>query len=237
MGPRLRGLFGLYPDSDRARSSYRRLGPAITEPENPNNTARTLAISNGIFYTGGPGLRFGTLDPLSGVVRPIRPESNGCDVVSGAATAGDSTLWIGIADRCGPNFFQAWTPINIDPQSGSILRIGTGDGQPSFNFHVIGPAIIPTPSTETTLIEIGAYDFHRRQNRLSKLKLTDYRHPFGLDISLAVLSDRPELLDAVNAALDDIDAQDGFQALASAEQVTYAPPRGGPAPNLRAMLK
>ena len=94
-----------------------------------------------------------------------------------------------------------------------------------------------TGSFDTTLIAIGAFDFHHRQNRLSALELKGYRHPFGLDISLAVLSERDAFLAALDVAIQDIAAKPGFEALADAEGVTYTPPLGGPAPDLRVVLQ
>lgn len=90
---------------------------------------------------------------------------------------------------------------------------------------------------ETTLIEIGAYDFHRRQNHITALELSDYRHPLGLDISLAVLAARADLLDALDAALAELETQGAFSEIAGSEGVTYIAPVGGPATDFGAALR
>lgn len=93
---------------------------------------------------------------------------------------------------------------------------------------------------DTTLITTEAYDFHRRQNAISTLHLTDYRHPLGIDISFAVPADREDLRSAVNAALASLMSRQALAAIAEAENVTYAPPHdkagAGTGPSLRAVL-
>jgi len=54
---------------------------------------------------------------------------------------------------------------------------------------------------EATLITIGAFDFHRRQNPVSKLKLHKYRHRLGFNLGIAVLKSKQLLVAKLNAAL------------------------------------
>ncbi len=90
---------------------------------------------------------------------------------------------------------------------------------------------------DATLVETGAFDFHKRQNPISKLHLTDYRHALGLNITFAVLQENDALRDAVNWALEALLAEDTFTRLAEVQQITYIPPRQETGSNFRALLE
>lgn len=78
---------------------------------------------------------------------------------------------------------------------------------------------------DAALIDVAAYDFHKRQNAVSKLHLTDYRHPLGFNIGYALLARHTALLSRVNAALERLMAEAAVARMAAAERLHYAAPR------------
>jgi ABC-type amino acid transport substrate-binding protein len=78
---------------------------------------------------------------------------------------------------------------------------------------------------DATLVDVAAYDFHRRQNPITKLTLGKWRHPIGFNIGMVVLATNQALLTNINAAIDELAAANAFPALARREKATWAPPR------------
>ncbi|MFO7855596.1 MAG: transporter substrate-binding domain-containing protein [Paracoccaceae bacterium] len=78
---------------------------------------------------------------------------------------------------------------------------------------------------DAALVDVAAFDFHRRQNPVSLLTLHDWRHPLGFNIAMAGLERNPNLIAAADAALADLAASGVLEELAEAEDIHYAAPR------------
>ena len=91
---------------------------------------------------------------------------------------------------------------------------------------------------EAALVSVPAYDHHRIQNPLSRLALSDWRHPLGFNIGFAVLARERALAARLDAALGALLASGDVAAIAARAGVTYAPPRApavAPRPDLAAL--
>jgi len=89
---------------------------------------------------------------------------------------------------------------------------------------------------DVTLTDTAAYDFHRRQNMLSKLQLGSYRHPLGVNIALATADKNAGLRAALDGALGALLAEGAMGDLAKKAQMTYTPPNDETQPNFQALL-
>lgn len=78
---------------------------------------------------------------------------------------------------------------------------------------------------EGALVAVGEYDFHKRQNAISKLKLHDYRHPLGFNLGIALLEENEKLLTLINPIIDKLLESGGIYELAERSQMNYARPR------------
>ena len=76
---------------------------------------------------------------------------------------------------------------------------------------------------DAALTTVGAYDFHARQNPITALRLTPYRHPIGFNLAVAGLASNTGLVEAADAAIAAL-GQDGLAALARSEGATWAAP-------------
>lgn len=79
--------------------------------------------------------------------------------------------------------------------------------------------------TELAIVDVPAFDAHRKANPFTALRLADWRHVVGMDIGIAVLSSRPNLRNALNDALTDILDQGILPGIAEVEGMTYAAPK------------
>ena len=77
---------------------------------------------------------------------------------------------------------------------------------------------------DAALTTTGAYDFHARQNPVTALRLTGYRHPLSFNIAFAGLASNAGLVEAADAAIGAL-GEDGLAALAEAQGATWAAPR------------
>lgn len=78
---------------------------------------------------------------------------------------------------------------------------------------------------DAALVDVSAFDFHKRQNAISKLTLTSYRHELGMNIGMSVLEDRPGLLATVDAALTEMKQDGALLKIARKQKVNYMAPR------------
>ena len=76
---------------------------------------------------------------------------------------------------------------------------------------------------DAALTTTGAYDLHARQNPITTLRLTGYRHPLGFNLGVAGLASDPALIEAADAAIAAL-GEEGLRAMARAEGVTWAAP-------------
>lgn len=94
--------------------------------------------------------------------------------------------------------------------------------------HVPGPGFLwamEKGEFDVALVSVPDWDFHARQNRVTKLRLAAYRHPLGFNIGFALPADRPGLLAAADAVLERLDREGRIAALAAEDGLHYAPPR------------
>ena len=78
---------------------------------------------------------------------------------------------------------------------------------------------------DAALTTTGAYDFHKKQNVMSTLILGAYRHPLGINLSIAMLERKKALRDIINPLIDAM-VKDGTMAqLGARASHTYAHPR------------
>ena len=78
---------------------------------------------------------------------------------------------------------------------------------------------------DAALTTTGAYDFHKKQNVMSTLILGAYRHPLGINLSIAMLESKKALRDIINPLIDAM-VKDGMMAqLGARASHTYAHPR------------
>lgn len=89
---------------------------------------------------------------------------------------------------------------------------------------------------DVTLTDTAAFDFHHRQNMLSKLKLGTYRHPLGVNIALATAEKNEGLRASIDAALAALLAEGAMADLAKKARMTYTPPNDETQPNFQAIL-
>ena len=89
---------------------------------------------------------------------------------------------------------------------------------------------------DVTLTDIAAFDFHRRQNMLSKLKLGSYRHPLGINIALATAEKNAGLFAAIDTALEVLLAEGAMAGLAKKARMTYTPPNDETRPNFQVLI-
>ncbi|MCR8550643.1 cytochrome c [Salipiger sp. P9] len=82
-----------------------------------------------------------------------------------------------------------------------------------------------TGLADAALIEVGAYDFHRRQNSVTGLRLGSWRHPLGINLGFAVLARQDALRQAADAALTGLLESGQVAAFAAQSGVHHVPPR------------
>ena len=77
---------------------------------------------------------------------------------------------------------------------------------------------------DAALVSVPEYDFHVRQNRLTKLTLTAYRHPIGFNIGLIALEKNAALMTRVDEILKAMLDANEIEALAAKSDMHYAKP-------------
>ena len=122
--------------------------------------------------------------------------------------------------------------LKVGVQQGTLAEaILRREGPSSIQSDVV--TVPPTPKFlwdmelgkfEAALVDVAAYDFHKRQNAISKLELTSYRHALGMNIGMAVLEDRPALHAALNGALGDMLADGSMSRISKAQKTHFMPP-------------
>ena len=78
---------------------------------------------------------------------------------------------------------------------------------------------------DASLVTIGAYDFHKKQNAISTLVLGDYRHSIGFNLSIAMLKRNRDLLDQIDPIIHTMIEDGTMEALAKKSKHTYSKPR------------
>ncbi len=78
---------------------------------------------------------------------------------------------------------------------------------------------------DAALVDVAAWDFHRRQNPVTALRLSDWRHPMGFNIGAAALASHEALIAVADAAIDGLLASGEIARMAQEEGVTWAAPQ------------
>ena len=90
---------------------------------------------------------------------------------------------------------------------------------PRFLWH------LETGTADVALVDVAAFDAHRKHNKVTTLKLADWRHSVGLDIGIAVLAQRAGLKAALDRALSGFHQAQILPDMAAAEGLTYNVPK------------
>ncbi len=83
---------------------------------------------------------------------------------------------------------------------------------------------LETGEADVAIVDVVSYDSHLKHNKISELKLAAWRHPFGMDIGIAVLAENDDLVAVLNRHLADMYQGADIASLAQEEGVTYSPP-------------
>lgn len=108
------------------------------------------------------------------------------------------------------------------------LRQGTPAMVASAQTFNPGPAFLwkmENGAFDAALVTVAAYDFHKRQNPITKLKLTDYRHPLGFNLGIASLQENAPLADRINVVISELVAAGAIRKIAEGYKMHYAEPR------------
>lgn len=84
---------------------------------------------------------------------------------------------------------------------------------------------IENGKAEIAIVDVAAYDFHLRQNSITKLRLLEWRHPIGFNIGFGLLSANSDLKTRVDQLLGEFVANGQMQSLATMDNTTYSAPR------------
>ena len=101
----------------------------------------------------------------------------------------------------------------------AIARSKTFNPGPKFLWE------IETGRADVAIVDTAAFDFHLKQNPISKLRLAEWRHGLGINIGLAASAEKPALVAAMSAIIEDAVESGEIARIAEAEGVTYARPR------------
>ncbi|MEM9063558.1 MAG: c-type cytochrome [Pseudomonadota bacterium] len=91
---------------------------------------------------------------------------------------------------------------------------------------------------DIAIVDVAAYDFHRRQNAITKLRLLDWRHPIGFNIGFALLASKETLKEQLDQLIVALVASGTIRSLAEEDKITYAkpvPPKVGQALTLSSL--
>ncbi len=84
---------------------------------------------------------------------------------------------------------------------------------------------VESSSGDLALVDVTAFDNHRQSNPFTELRLAQWRHPLGMDIGIAILSENAALRDKTDRVLSDLLANGVLPRLATEEGLTYAAPK------------
>lgn len=77
---------------------------------------------------------------------------------------------------------------------------------------------------DVAIVDVPAYDGHRLHNKITKLRLADWRHPLGFDIGAAVLTDKTEFKQEIDNIVLELVESGQVETMALEEGVSYAKP-------------
>lgn len=94
-------------------------------------------------------------------------------------------------------------------------------------------------TADVAIVDVAAFDGYRKHNKVTKLRLSEWRHPFGFDVGIALLSERVALREVANETIAALAENGTLAKLAQEEGLTYASPRSSqlePALNARRLF-
>ena len=108
------------------------------------------------------------------------------------------------------------------------LRQGTAVIRAHAKTYNPGPGFLwkmETGEFDAALVAVAAYDFHKRQNRITKLRLTDYRHPLGFNLGVAVRANNRALAEAVDLLIPGFLADGTLRKAAEKSKLHFSAPK------------
>lgn len=78
---------------------------------------------------------------------------------------------------------------------------------------------------EAALVTTTAFDTHRRSYKITKLKMTDYRHPLGLNLAYIGLKSNQSLVDKISDVLSSFLSQGMIEKFAFKNGIHFTPPK------------
>ncbi|MEM7424620.1 MAG: c-type cytochrome [Pseudomonadota bacterium] len=109
-----------------------------------------------------------------------------------------------------------------------VLRQGNEAIRASAKTFNPGPGFLwkmETGAFDAALVPVAAYDFHKRQNRITKLKLTSYRHPLGFNLGVATRADNRALGNAANKIIPVLLTDGTLVQAAKKSKLHFSPPQ------------
>ncbi|MGG7567835.1 c-type cytochrome [Rhodovulum sp. DZ06] len=132
-------------------------------------------------------------------------------------------------------------PQGFDDLSGLVVGVQQGTlGGALLGLHLPGPEKrasvmappggrflwrLETGEFDAALVDVDAWDHHRMQNRVTKLRLGSWRHAIGFNIGVAHLEENTALGAFVDARVGALLASGEIARMAAEEGATWAPPR------------
>lgn len=174
------------------------------------------------------------IDPDTGLLKDTL--AGFVDVRPVAVTAGYMRSEIGLLYRQGdpePGGLQDRGGRKVAVQQGTLSgAIATVQAAPGERGDIVtlNPGAGFLWDVETTghalaLVDVAAFDAHRKAFPATALRLASWRHPIGMDIGVALLAENGSLKAAMDKAIGDLVASGDLPGIAANEGLTFAPPQ------------
>ncbi|MFK7881641.1 hypothetical protein [Roseobacter sp.] len=111
--------------------------------------------------------------------------------------------------------------------SGAILLVNAPDIAAVAQTFNPGPRFLwnlETGIADVAIVDVAAYDSHKKHNQISTLELANWRHPIGMDIGIALLERNSVLAAAIDSQINQLHEANAFADFARHEGVTYKKP-------------
>jgi hypothetical protein len=174
------------------------------------------------------------IDPDTGLLKDTL--AGFVDVFPVAVTEGYMRSEIGMLYRKGgtePEGLQDRNGRKVAVQQGTLSgAIATVQVAPSERADIVtlNPGAgflwdVETSGYPLALVDVAAFDAHRKAFPATSLQLANWRHPIGMDIGIAVLADNAPLQALLNSAIKELLISGDLPGVAAAEGLTYAAPQ------------
>jgi len=174
------------------------------------------------------------IDPDTGLLKDTL--AGFVDVLPVEVTAGYMRSEIGLLYRAGadePGGLQdrggRKVAIQQGTLSGAIATLQVAPGERT-EIITLNPGAgflwdVETKGHALAMVDVAAYDAHRKAFPATALRLATWRHAIGMDIGVAVLANNAPLRAALDAAIAELLSSGALPDIAAAEGLTYAPPQ------------